>query len=102
MVKPWIASLKRWMQPCVDVIDIEDAAPKQRNENVVVVTTYDKLVRGKDVYRTYVGSVEWRCVVCDEAHYLCSSTTKRTQFVALDEQSPVRRAHRSLFISGTP
>jgi SNF2 family DNA or RNA helicase len=77
-----------------------DAVPETSGK-ILVVTNYEK-VSGRKV-TPFMRSLErtWDVAIFDEAHALKNPTSMRSQAV-LGERGLLQRAHRSLFLTGTP
>jgi SWI/SNF-related matrix-associated actin-dependent regulator 1 of chromatin subfamily A len=71
------------------------------NEKILVITSYEK-VSGKKT-TPFMKSLQrtWDVAIFDEAHALKTPTSMRSQAV-LGERGLLQRAHRSLFLTGTP
>ena len=70
-----------------------------RRDNLLVITNYEKMVR--DSLLTDSLKRVWDVLVCDEAQALKNWAAQRTQAV-LGQEGLMQRAHRSVFLSGTP
>jgi SWI/SNF-related matrix-associated actin-dependent regulator of chromatin subfamily A-like protein 1 len=77
-----------------------DAVPLQPDDQkLMVVTNYDKVV-GESALTASLARV-WDVAVFDEAHALKNPRSQRSLAV-LGERGLLQRAHRSLFLTGTP
>ena len=76
-------------------------------ERLLVITNYEKLVsrskNGQEHESDFAESLrrDWDLVIFDEAHAVKNPDSKRSQAV-LGEFGLMRRAHRTLFLTGTP
>ena len=78
----------------------EDAVPEQPgDQKLLVVTNYDKVV-GESKLTASLARV-WDVAVFDEAHALKNPRSQRSLAV-LGERGLLQRAHRALFLTGTP
>ena len=77
-----------------------DAVPEQpADQKLLVITNYDKVV-GKSKLTDSLARV-WDVAVFDEAHALKNPRSQRSLAV-LGERGLLQRAHRTLFLTGTP
>ena len=70
-----------------------------RRDNLLVITNYEKVVG--DTLLTDSLKRVWDVLICDEAHALKNWAAQRTKAV-LGPEGLMMRAHRSVFLSGTP
>ena len=105
----WVLEAEKWlMEPYTIFVpkDGADAIP-QKIERLFVITNYEKLVQrmkdGEEYETDFAKSLKraWDVAIFDEAHALKNLNSKRSQAV-LGEFGLIRRAHRILFLTGTP
>ena len=70
-----------------------------KRDNLLVIINYEKVIR--DSLLTDSLKRVWDVLVCDEAQALKNWAAKRSQAV-LGQEGLMQRAHRSVFLSGTP
>lgn len=70
-----------------------------RRDNILVILNYEKVVR--DSLLTDSLKRVWGVLICDEAQALKNWSSQRTRAV-LGEEGLMQRAHRTIFLSGTP
>jgi SWI/SNF-related matrix-associated actin-dependent regulator of chromatin subfamily A-like protein 1 len=68
-------------------------------DNLFVIVNYEKLIADSPLTRSLARI--WDVLICDEAHALKTPDAQRTQAI-LGESGLMRRAHRCLFLTGTP
>lgn len=104
----WKLEAEKWLvDPYTIFIPKDGSDTIPQAENLFIITNYEKLVgRKKDgeEYETdFAKSLKrtWDVELFDEAHALKNLNSKRSQAV-LGEFGLIRRAHRTLFLTGTP
>lgn len=101
----WRDEANKWLTtPCGHelpqiIIPNSNKCELPAHDNLFVITNYDKLISDSPLSRS-LGRV-WDVLIPDEAHALKNWSAKRTQAV-LGEEGLMRRAHRTIFLSGTP
>jgi SWI/SNF-related matrix-associated actin-dependent regulator 1 of chromatin subfamily A len=100
----WREEIERWLVPVngklPEIIIVPSGSfevPKR--DNLIVVTNYEKLTG--DTLLTDSLKRVWDVLVCDEAQALKNWHAQRTQAI-LGREGLMQRAHRSVFLSGTP
>lgn len=101
----WVAEAQRWLVGDWTIFSPSsgsDPVPEVAG-NLLVVTTYEKLVEGKRGLGKFAESVRrvWDVGVFDEAHYLKNTQSGRSAAV-LGVDGLMQRCRRCLFLSGTP
>ena len=89
----WRAKLKDWLLLPMG-IGISRGKDPWPNTDIVIIN-YDIL----DRFETEIRSTQWDLIVADEAHYLKSTTAKRTKFVL---GAKGLKARQRMFLTGTP
>jgi len=95
----WQAALKDWRNWGSTIIDSGDFKFLLSSNAFTLIVNYDLLVRDELLRRLL--TIDWDCVVLDEAHRVKSMTSKRTK-ACLGRAGLRSRAKRMWFLTGTP
>jgi SWI/SNF-related matrix-associated actin-dependent regulator of chromatin subfamily A-like protein 1 len=102
----WQLEAEKWLtEPYTIFIPDSGADIAPETERLLVITNYEKLVErprkeGQPSFRESLKRI-WDLAIFDEAHTLKNPASKRSQAV-LGELGLMRRARRTLFLTGTP
>ena len=103
----WRAEAEKWLVGDWNIFTPKtgaDVIPQASGKKLFVVTNYEKIAgRSRSEASPLARSLErvWDVIGFDEAHALKTPTSLRSQAV-LGESGLLQRAHRSLFLTGTP
>lgn len=96
----WKNEALTWLVKKYEILVVEkktDVIPEQ--EDIIVIVNYNKIYGKSPLTKSLERS--WDLLVFDECHALKNLDTQRTQ-AALGEKGLMQRAHRTLFLTGTP
>lgn len=104
----WKLEAEKWLiEPYKIFIPKSGSDPIPEAEKLIVITNYEKLVcrsrGGEGRESKFSESLKrvWDIAIFDEAHAIKNPQSKRSQAI-LGEFGLMRRAHRTLFLTGTP
>lgn len=96
----WREEAKKWLVKPYDIITADSKQLElPKKDGLFVIVNYEKLVGDSPLTRSLAR--KWDVAAYDECHMIKNIYAKRSQAI-LGQEGLMRRAHRNLFLTGTP
>lgn len=102
LVFNWRNEAEAWLAGFdFEIVEAQDRSiPLPDRDGLVVITNYEKLISDSPLTAS-ISPRTWDAAIFDEAHYLKNPASKRSQ-ACIGQEGIMRKAHRCLFLTGTP
>ena len=95
----WENEFKKWSLITRKVEVVENGKHKFSNTSNVIIVNYDLILRIR-IFE-YLNKFNWDVVICDEAHYLKTLTSRRSKLI-LGRFGLIKNAKYKWMLTGTP